>query len=162
MKTINYKGKEYPTRTFTVFYDGGEHIITIATESLSTAIGINDDYKGTLEPEEENIDQSIYFYVEDEVIGFSGDEICESHLDIQMELIEDHDESDEDTRYSIQDLDALNIEDLKHSMIHDELLGLIDEESGGIIGYFTTTHAKRIMDSLNSIKYLEANLRKLD
>lgn len=87
MDTIIYKGKEYPTRTFEVKYEGEKHTHTIATESLATAIGIDDDYDGSLGDEEENIDQSIYFYVEDEVLLLDAKEICLEHLDIPMKFI---------------------------------------------------------------------------
>jgi len=87
MDTINYKGKEYPTRTFNVICEGDERTYTIATDSLAEAIGINDEYDGTLGDEEENIDQSIYFYVEDEVINLDAEEICKDHLDVEMEFV---------------------------------------------------------------------------
>lgn len=85
--SIKYKGKEYPVRTFTVNYEGDEHVHTIASESLAEAIGINDEYEGTLGDAEEKIDQSIYYYVEDVVIGMDAEEICKDHLDIEMEFV---------------------------------------------------------------------------
>lgn len=160
MNTITYKGKEYPTRTFTVFLGGEDRIITISTQSLSDAMGEDKEVHGT---EANNIDETIYFYVDnEEILEMDAQEICENWLDESMSLIEDHDESDEDTRYMIQDLDETNIDNLNDSIDKEELIGLIDEETGGIIGYINTVHAKRIMDALNSIKYLEANLRKLN
>jgi len=85
--SIKYNGKEYPVRTFNVIMEGVEHTITIASESLSEAIGINDEYEGTLGDAEEAIDQSIYYYVEDEVIGIDAEEICKDYLDIEMEFV---------------------------------------------------------------------------
>ena len=88
MKVINFKGKEYPTRTFKVMSDefDGESIYTIATESLDEALG---DTKEHWDTEENNIDNTIYFYVEDEVIDLGADEICKNYLDIEMEFIEE-------------------------------------------------------------------------
>ena len=74
-------------RTFTVNFEDDEHTYTIATESLAEAIGINDEYNGTLGDVEEGIDQSIYYYVEDEVIGMDAEEICKNHLDEEMEFV---------------------------------------------------------------------------
>jgi len=81
MKTITFKGKEYPTRTFNVVSEGIDTQITIATDSLSEAL-----MNGKIE-DGEAIDNEIYFYVEDEVILLSGEEICKEHLDIEMEFI---------------------------------------------------------------------------
>jgi hypothetical protein len=88
MNKIEFKGKEYPTRTFLVTspeFDG-EMEYTIATESLDEALG---DAKEEWDTEEHDIDCTIYFYVEDEVIELSAEEICENHLDIEMTLIEE-------------------------------------------------------------------------
>lgn len=90
MNTITYKGKEYPTRTFTVTSPefGEEQTYTIATNSLFDAISKDDKHEvyGTLE---NAVDNKIYFYVEDEVIKLDAKEICANHLDIEMELIEE-------------------------------------------------------------------------
>lgn len=56
---------------------------------------------------------------------------------------------DMDRDYSIQGLDNDNIKDLKSQIDEVELLGLIDEKSGDIIGYINVAHAKRIIDLLN-------------
>jgi hypothetical protein len=83
---IKFKGKEYPTRTFVVEFDEMQHTYTIATESLSEAMGDNKEKHGTRANE---IDNQIYFYVEDEVIELGADEICNDHLDIPMEFVKE-------------------------------------------------------------------------
>lgn len=95
MNTISYKGKEYPIRTLTAKYQGHTNTMFISVESLSLAIGINDDYDGTLGEEEEGIDQSIYFYVPDEVIELPAFEICKDCLDVPMEFIKDEDDEED-------------------------------------------------------------------
>ncbi len=88
MNIINFEGVEYPTRTFKVMSDefDDEQIFTIATESLDEALG---DNKEEWDTEENNIDCTIYFYVEDKVINLDSKEICENHLDIEMKFIEE-------------------------------------------------------------------------
>jgi len=82
---ITFKGKEYPTRTFTMTCEGaGEMTAIIATESLSEAMG---DDKEAFDTEANNIDNTIYFYVEDEVINLPAEEICKNHLDIEFKFI---------------------------------------------------------------------------
>ena len=81
MNTITFKGKEYLTRTFNVVSEGIDTQITISIQSLSDAL-----MNGKVE-DGEAIDDEIYFYVEDEVINLSGEEICKDHLDIEMEFI---------------------------------------------------------------------------
>jgi len=88
MNTIEYKGKQYPTRTFKVSSPefGGEQTYTIGTDSLFEAFG--DDYEnhGT---EANEVDNKIYFYVEDIEIYYKAKRIVEECLDIPMELIEE-------------------------------------------------------------------------
>ena len=88
MDTIKYKGKEYPTRTFLVNSPefGEPQEVKISVMSLSEAMEGKYEISGT---EEESIDEEIYFYVNDEEIKFSAEEICETCLDMPMELIED-------------------------------------------------------------------------
>ena len=88
MNVINFKGKEYPIRTFKVMLDefDDELIFTIATESLDEALG---DNKEEWDTEENNIDCTIYFYVKDKVIDLDAKEICENHLDVEIEFIEE-------------------------------------------------------------------------
>ena len=88
MNTIEYKGKEYPTRTFlvnSVEFDEPKEL-TIGTISLYNAF--NDEHENHY-TEANNVDCQIYYYVEDNLIGLSGKEICKHHLDIEMELIEE-------------------------------------------------------------------------
>lgn len=80
MNKIEFKGKEYLTRTFLVSspeFDG-EREYTISTESLYEALGDNKEVCGS---EESEIDNEIYFYVEDDVINLTAEEICKNHLD---------------------------------------------------------------------------------
>ena len=88
MKTINFKGKKYPTRTFVVTNDDIEHEqeITISTESLSDAMG---DDKEVHDTEANDIDCTIYFYVDNDVINLSAEEICANHLDEPFGIIEE-------------------------------------------------------------------------
>lgn len=85
---VHYKDYKYPTRTFVVEDEviGGKRTYTIATESLSEALG---DAKEEWDTKENDIDSEIYFYVEDEVIGMDAEEICKKHLDIPMTFIEE-------------------------------------------------------------------------
>jgi hypothetical protein len=86
--SIQFKGVDYPTRTFTVISDefDGSNTYTIATESLFNALDDKYEMDGT---EEKNIDEQIYFYVEDEVINLTAHEICSNHLDITMTCVEE-------------------------------------------------------------------------
>jgi hypothetical protein len=88
MSVIIFKGNEYPTRTFVVispeFKD--ERQYTISTERLYNSLG---EKRETWGSEENDIDNKIYYYVEDEVINLEASEICKNHLDIPMELIEE-------------------------------------------------------------------------
>jgi hypothetical protein len=88
MQNILFKGVEYPTRTFVVespeFND--KRTYTISTESLSEALG---DAKEEWDTPENDIDNTIYYYVEDEVIELTAEEICQNHLDIEMKFIEE-------------------------------------------------------------------------
>lgn len=81
-----YKLVEYPVRTFKVEIDGEEQDITIATESLSEAMG---DDKEVEDTEANDLDCTIYFYVADDVIGLDADVICKEHLDEPMTFIEE-------------------------------------------------------------------------
>ncbi len=87
MGTIEYKGKQYPTRLFIVNNPefGENQTIRIANDSLDIAMGNHSNHG----EEETNVDDQIYFYVEDEVFDLSPEEICENHLDIPMKFIEE-------------------------------------------------------------------------
>ena len=84
MNTITYKKTKYPTRTFNVICEGEERTYTIATDSLYNAIEDKIEKWGS---RENDIDCQIYFYVEDEVINLSAEEICKNHLDIEMTFV---------------------------------------------------------------------------
>jgi hypothetical protein len=84
MEKIKFRGQEYKTRTFNVLFGDEERTIKIATESLSDAMGDKKEVHGTLA---NDIDNTIYYYVEDEVINFSAHLICDKHLDEQMDFI---------------------------------------------------------------------------
>ena len=84
MNTITYKKTKYPTRTFNVICEGEERTYTIATDSLYNAIEDKIEKWGS---RENDIDYQIYFYVEDEVINLSAEEICKNHLDIEMTFV---------------------------------------------------------------------------
>lgn len=88
---IQYKDKNYPTRTFRVLRNDGseyEYEYQIATESLSDALALDEDREGmSLEDKEHFIDNQIYFYVPDKVLLLDAHLICEKHLDEPMEFI---------------------------------------------------------------------------
>ncbi len=87
MNTITLNGKEYPTRTFSVVLeDEGEREITISTISLYDAMDDKHEDEGT---EENDIDCEIYFYVEDEIIHLTAEEICLAHLDEPIKFLEE-------------------------------------------------------------------------
>lgn len=81
---ITYKNKEYPTRTLTVIIPNTwKQEILVATQSLADAMGDMDDWTD----EETLIDETIYFYAEDNVIELSGKEICDSYLDEKLKFV---------------------------------------------------------------------------
>ncbi len=88
-KYIEYKGQEYPTRTFLVQIPDEDEPreITISVQSLSDAMG---DGVEMFDTEEARIDSDVYFYVEDEIIKTTfAKEICEKHLDTKVEFKEE-------------------------------------------------------------------------
>jgi hypothetical protein len=88
MKTgiITYKGKQYPTRTFTIKLNDEDRTqeVTISVESLSDAMGGKKEKDGT---KEQTIDNTIYYYVADAVINLSDKEIASFHLDAGYVLV---------------------------------------------------------------------------
>lgn len=95
MNKIKYKGKDYPTRTFTMTSeDTGEMTVTIADETLEMVIGdetleerISKKLGENVNEQSEKIDESIYFYVEEGVLDLSPEDICKNHLDEEFEFI---------------------------------------------------------------------------
>jgi hypothetical protein len=85
-KKIIFKNKEFPIRKLKVLFNGSERIYTIAAESLSDAMGEEKDDDAS---EASELDSTIYFYLADELIHVSADEICKKHLDIEMQFIEE-------------------------------------------------------------------------
>ena len=93
---ITYKGKDYPvmhpTVTIDEHNDGRLHCYPIAPVSLLDAMMENapyDDYGFEFDSIESNIDEGIYYYVEDECWDLPLEEICKKHLDIPMTLIKE-------------------------------------------------------------------------
>lgn len=52
-------------------------------------------------------------------------------------------------RYSVMDMSELNVRDLLASIDAGDVLALVDEVAGGIIGYVLISHADRITETLN-------------
>lgn len=86
---LDYKGIKYPTRSLIVLLNGMEQEIRIAPKSLLDIMGDPDDY----DTDEEEIDNEIYFYVEDNVMIMDGGIICEKHLDVPILFIEEDEKS---------------------------------------------------------------------
>lgn len=60
----------------------------------------------------------------------------------------------EDPRFNFQELDEeINKPDLQEWVDNDFMVGLIDEESGGIIGYVNRNHVDKLYSLLNSVKH---------
>lgn len=56
-------------------------------------------------------------------------------------------------RFSFQELDDdVNKPDLFKWLIKDKLIALVDEEKGGIIGYFHRDHEEEFFKLLNKLK----------
>jgi hypothetical protein len=87
MDSIKYKGKEYPTRLFIVNNPefGENQVIRIGNYSLNSDMGNIEDYGD----EEFDVDDEIYYYVDDNELELSAVEICKNHLDVPMEFIEE-------------------------------------------------------------------------
>lgn len=59
----------------------------------------------------------------------------------------------EQSRFNSQDLDDTNFEDIKSTFDNNELIGIIDEAKGGIIGYaIGQEHAELFVKSLINTK----------
>ena len=55
----------------------------------------------------------------------------------------------EDDRFWELELDDKNIKDLLQWVIDNSLVGLVDEEAGGIVGYISRDHIKGVLTKLN-------------
>lgn len=55
-------------------------------------------------------------------------------------------------RFYYQDLDRNNLTDLLRWAADDELVGLVDEVDGGIIGYINRAHIEKVISILNKQK----------
>lgn len=83
--SVTYKGIEYPTRDLSIMVNGNRQDITISTVSLATAFD-------PCEQKAITIDESLYFYIEDEYWDKSDEEIAKNHLDDEFELAPDEDD----------------------------------------------------------------------
>lgn len=85
---MEYKGKQYRTRTLIVEDSFREPVtIRIAPVSLYEAMGGEGPF--LYNSLEETIDDSIYYYVQDEAINYSAEVICVKYLDEPFFLIEE-------------------------------------------------------------------------
>jgi hypothetical protein len=84
MNIIKFMSGHYRTRTFLVQLPemDEEQEITIAVDSLHTALENTDNLEG-------DIDDQIYFYVDDDKIHLRPEEICSKHLDEPIKFIEE-------------------------------------------------------------------------
>lgn len=65
----------------------------------------------------------------------------------------DNIDGDEPTCFTLQeDLDLENIQDILIWIAHGEMIAIVDETVGGIVGYVNQAHAERIYQILNKIK----------
>lgn len=85
---MQYKGVDYKIRTLIVEDKYGEpRQIMLAPISLYEAMGGEGPFpEGSTE---ETIDDSIYFYIEDEAVNWSAEVICAKCLDEEWFLIEE-------------------------------------------------------------------------
>ena len=63
------------------------------------------------------------------------------------ELVAAH--PDGEYEFTTQDLEELNKNDAESWLENDELVGLVSESEGGIIGYVHRAHAEKIATALN-------------
>lgn len=60
-------------------------------------------------------------------------------------------------RYYNQDLETINIPDASQSLVSGELVGLVDESKGGIIGYIMQDSIDEVQSMLNLQQYSNDN-----
>lgn len=88
MKTITYNNHQYPIRVFNMRSDEtGTIRCIIADTRLERDLCHEDDY---VCEEVENIDEGIYFYVDEGVLDLPAEEICSKHLDIPFKFIKEY------------------------------------------------------------------------
>jgi len=75
---IEVNGKKFPLRTLVAVVGGVQQEITISVHTLESEL--HDDIEARLESSV-NIDETIYFYVDDEDINRPAKQICEDCLD---------------------------------------------------------------------------------
>ena len=75
LNTITYKGVEYPTREIDVNVDGERHHYTVSTTELNSAI--YNDETGYPDAEAQAIDESIFYYLDEEEWKMSDKELSE-------------------------------------------------------------------------------------
>lgn len=86
---ITYKGVEYPTRTFKMYSDEtGEVVYTIANTILQKEL-LGEGYQEDMEKIEREIDEQIYFYVDELELDLPPEEICMNCLDIEFIFVEE-------------------------------------------------------------------------
>jgi hypothetical protein len=86
MDFIKFSNKDYPIRTFKVMIEGQEQIIKISTNDLYIDLGGDRLLYGS---NASNIDDSIFRYVESELIKIDAMELCQKCFNIEFEFIEE-------------------------------------------------------------------------
>jgi len=85
---MTYKYKEYQTRDITVqlpgFNEGENTLITLSVQSLSDAMGEDKEDENS---EAHQIDEQIYYYIDDKDIDAGGINICQNMLDEKFNFI---------------------------------------------------------------------------
>lgn len=89
MRTITYKGEDYPVRVFKVELEGEERIYDIANEDLVEAMKKHNGEEFWEGEEESMHDNDIYYYVDNDIFTLPAIEICEDYLDKPMKFIEE-------------------------------------------------------------------------
>jgi len=95
MDTIEYKDEKYPIRKFKVQLPefGEPQVITISNESLDASLRAEREYNEEMDlgrsSDEQDVDDQIYFFVPNNVIGMRPEVICAEHLDEPIEFIEE-------------------------------------------------------------------------
>ena len=89
MRTITYKGKDYPVRVLKVELEGEEQIIDIANGDFVEAMK-KENGEEFWEGEEEGMhDSDIYYYIDTDLFDLSAEEICKDYLDTPMKFIKE-------------------------------------------------------------------------